>query len=174
MLLDSNHPLDPHAGAGCGGVRPAPCVFDGEAQRFTFGGRSILQVEPHAADRRGARRHRLLEELAEAWQIVHPQLDAVAGDVAAQRLAAVVVVELGLQIVAARLDGVAAQPRALHLLQHRRHRVGVELLGLARALCPRLDAHLHPGAIRSALDAAFARCDGYRAFRSGRGSLRCG
>ena len=65
LLLDAHDPLDPHARAGRGGVRAAPRILDGEAQRLALGRRSILQIEPHAADRRGARRHRLFDELAE-------------------------------------------------------------------------------------------------------------
>ena len=97
LQLNSDIPL----GRGLGS---SSRIFDRQAQGLAFDSGAILQIEPHAADRRGARGDRQIEHLAEARELVDPELEAVPREVAAQRLSAAGEVVLRLQLVRAGLD----------------------------------------------------------------------
>jgi hypothetical protein len=113
LFVDPEDAADRHPGAGRRGVGARPGVGHRTPQRLALDLRAVLQVEPNAADVGGARRDRDVDDLTDPRDVVEPHLDAVARDVAAQRLPAVLVVELRLQVVGARADRVVGQPDAL-------------------------------------------------------------
>ena len=139
-------------------ARPAPApgtaagVDDREPQRLTLDLLAILDVEAHAADRRRAALDRHVEQFADASDLVHPQLDRVARQELAGHAFPLREVELLLEVVAERANGVLRHARRREALLDRRHRFGVQPLGVARALRPRLDRDRDERAIGRAAD----------------------
>ena len=99
--------LAPDAAAS---ARASPSL-DRALERFTLERRSVLQVEPQAVNHRRARRSRGVEDLADAGEIVHANVDGVASDEASGCLPAVVVVELQLEVERRGTDRLLGNPR---------------------------------------------------------------
>src|SRR3712207_4531604 len=91
------HSSSPASMGGPDGALPG--IRDRQTQGLALDGVPVLEVEPDAADGSGAGGHRRVHELADAGQIVHADLDGVAREVGTQRLPAVDVVVLWLQLV---------------------------------------------------------------------------
>ena len=126
------------------------------ASALLLRGLTVFQVEADVAHRRRARRHRRVDYFADLLDRVDTHFNRVARDIAAQRLLAVVVVELRLQIERDRAHGVARNAGRLQPLLHGGHRLGVLLLRGFRQFRARFRGDRHICAIGRGRDEALS------------------
>ena len=147
-------------------ARPAPAAAASARARASAVARfsasrssmlALLQVEAHVVHRRRAPRHREVDDLADARDVVEPHLDRIPRDVAARDLPSVDPVGLELQIVGQRADRVLWNAGRDDLLLHRGHRRGVRRLRFLRHFRSRLRADRHERLVGRSLDDPFAR-----------------
>ena len=82
-----------------------------------------------------------------AIDVIETYFNGIAREIGPERLPSIRIVELRVELVADRPDGVLRHARLLNLLQDRLHRSGVLLLGLGGVPRPRLGGNGHEGAI---------------------------
>ena len=137
------------------------------SQRFPFGPCPILEIESHTGDRCRSRADGDVENVPQLGQLVDTNLDRIARDIPSDRLFAVRVVELRLDVVARCLDGVAGNACGLELREHGRHRFRVDQLRVARGARPRFRSDGDERAIGRSLHDRFAARDDNGQVRSG-------